>query len=469
VQQLFPALKPELASRTLDWRESEHTSELVGPVLKALGARGTSSHPTGMESSFSPPEPLASLPVLAPLLESLRNFHTPKGEDALSPALAQRLYGPVLRTSVSRIEQFAACPFKFFVHSGLRAEERKRFELDAKEQGNFQHDALAFFHEELRRENKRWRDISPAEARERIKRVCEGLMFSYREGLMQASDQTRFTALVLSESLQNFVEVLVGWMHTQYLFDPVKVELPFGQNADAPAWTIDLAPTSQAGAALRLELQGRIDRIDLFRDPSQPDTARVVVVDYKSSQKKLDPVLMEHGLQLQLLAYLNVLRHWPEPLTLFGVQHLIPSGVFYVNLHGRYERAQNRLDALENTTQIRKLAYRHTGRFDSNVVHQLDSRTDGDPGDQFNFRFTNSGGINGNCREALATEKFEALLDSVEKNLKQMGQAIFTGQAKVDPYRKGGMTACNQCEYRAICRLDPWTHNFRSLTQGGKA
>ena len=81
---------------------------------------------------------------------------------------------------------------------------------------------------------------------------------------------------------------------------------------------------------------------------------------------------------------------------------------------------------------------------------------------------TNGGKIHGNSREALATDRFEALLDSVERNLKQMGEAIFAGQAKVDPFRKGAVTACDQCEYRAICRLDPWTHNFRSLTQGEK-
>ncbi len=464
VQQLFPSLKPELVSRTVDWRESEHVSELVGPLLKAVGPRVV----TGPVPQTSPAL-LDSVPVLSRLLDSLRNFQMPTSEDSLRTELVQRLYGSVLRTSVSRIEQFAACPFKFFVHSGLRAEERKRFELDAKEQGNFQHDALAFFHEELRRENKRWRDISPAEARERIKRVCEGLMFSYREGLMQASDQTRFTARVLSESLQNFVEVLVSWMHTQYRFDPVQVELPFGQDATAPGWAIELLPPSQAGTALRLELQGRIDRIDLFREPSQPRRALAVVVDYKSSQKKLDPVLMEHGLQLQLLAYLNVLRHWPAPRAWFGVDQLIPSGVFYVNLHGRYERARNRRDALENTTQTRKLAYRHTGRFDANVVHLLDSRPGSGPGDQFSFRFTNNGRLHGGSREALATEDFQALLDSVESNLKKMGTAIFAGQAKVDPFRKGVLTACQQCEYRAICRLDPWTHNFRVLKHGARA
>src|SRR6185369_11198501 len=104
-------------------------------------------------------------------LDQLRNFQRPQPDQSLAPELAARLYGPILRTSVSRIEQFAACPFKFFVHSGLRAEERKIFELDAKEQGNFQHDVLACFHQELRREKLHWRDLTPADARERVARI----------------------------------------------------------------------------------------------------------------------------------------------------------------------------------------------------------------------------------------------------------------------------------------------------------
>ena len=59
-----------------------------------------------------------------------------------------------MRTSVSALEQFGACPFKFFVHAGLRAEERKLFEADAREQGSFQHEVLAEFHRQLRAENK---------------------------------------------------------------------------------------------------------------------------------------------------------------------------------------------------------------------------------------------------------------------------------------------------------------------------
>jgi len=159
LRQLFPFLETETISEALDWAESEHPSELIVPLLKAQGQ--VSSFDASDQAAHS----VVHLPAVASVLESLRDFHTPDPREALAPELAARLYGPVLRTSVSRIEQFAACPFRFFVHSGLRAEERKNFELDIREQGSFQHDALALFHDELHREGKRWRDITPAEAR----------------------------------------------------------------------------------------------------------------------------------------------------------------------------------------------------------------------------------------------------------------------------------------------------------------
>src|SRR5207237_544837 len=127
---------------------------------------------------------LVSLPPVASLLEQLRDFQSPRKDESLAPKLADQLYGSVLRTSVSRIEQFAACPFRFFIHSGLRAEERKEFELDIKEQGSFQHDVLALFHQQLTREGRRWRDITPEQARERIAAIASALRITYRDGLL---------------------------------------------------------------------------------------------------------------------------------------------------------------------------------------------------------------------------------------------------------------------------------------------
>jgi ATP-dependent helicase/nuclease subunit B len=447
VQKLFLDLQTEVFPRRLDWRHSRHPNELIEPLLRRQLQPAADPDTQG----------LADLPALRPLRERLRHFVGVAPLEKLSPALAAQLYGPALRTSVSRMEQFAACPFKFFVHSGLRAEERQRFELDIRDQGNFQHEVLMLFHNQLREENKRWRDISPADARDRIKQIALALMLGYREGLLHATEQNRFTARVLTESLQDFVETLIGWMRDQYSFDPVEVELPFAEEQGRfPAWNLDL------GDGHRLLLHGRIDRIDICRD-ADSDNAFCVVVDYKSSQKQLDPLLMAHGLQLQLPAYLSVLRHWPNPRPLFGVDRLLPAGVFYVNLRGRYDCGAHRDEALADAPAARKRAYRHTGRFNADVLPHLDNRPGATDGDQFNYHRNNDGAISRASREALDRQAFAELLDRVETSLKRMGRDIYGGVARLDPYRKGPATACDNCDYRAICRLDPWTHSYRTL------
>ena len=81
-----------------------------------------------------------------------------------------------------------------------------------------------------------------------------------------------------------------------------------------------------------LALRGKVDRVDLFREE---DRALAVVMDYKSSSRKLDKLLVEHGIQLQLLAYLAAVRRWPAEF--FGAKKIIPAGVFYVNLRGQFE------------------------------------------------------------------------------------------------------------------------------------
>jgi ATP-dependent helicase/nuclease subunit B len=404
---------------------------------------------------------LLELPVLKSLAESLRQLREPDPAENLSPGLAEAIYGPTLQTSVSRLEEFAQCPFRFLVHSGLRAEERKVFELDARERGSFQHEVLRLFHEQLTAKGKRWRDLTPEEARERVGKIAAELAPNYRDGLLRADDQGRFTARVLAESLQDFVETLVTWMRGQYEFDPAVAELGFGFEAGgAPAWEMNL------GGGRQLALRGRIDRIDLYRETA--DRAWCVVMDYKSGQRKLDKVLVEHGVQLQLLGYLAAVRRWPHLPALPGVERLVPAGVFYVNLRGKYDGGGMRAEVLADVEASRRMAYRHTGRFSVDALPKLDNRPGTKAGDQFNYRRTQDGSLHKGSTEALPRAEFEALLDRVETQLTEMGRAIYAGAAKVDPYRKGAETACRYCDYRPVCRIDPWTHRYRVLRATSK-
>jgi ATP-dependent helicase/nuclease subunit B len=387
---------------------------------------------------------------------NLQRLREPDPAENLSPALAEKIYGPVLKTSVSRLEEFASCPFRFFVRSGLRAGERKIFELDARERGSFQHDVLKKFHDDLEKEKIRWRDLTPQQARERIGAIALELTGNFRGGLMRDSAQAEFAARAMTGSLQDFVEVSVSWLRGQNEFDPVAAELDFGgEGSRAPALEIDL------DGGHKLALQGRIDRVDLWRDGN--GGALAVVMDYKSGVKKLDAVFVRHGIQLQLLAYLNALRRWKNPREIFGADKLIPAGVFYVNLRGQYENGGTRGEILHGADASRRAAYRHTGRFDAGALEKLDRTR---ARDQFNYRLTDAGKLHANSVEALPRGEFEKLLDRVEIQLRDFGRAIFSGVANVSPYRKGGQTPCGFCDYQAACRIDPWTQPFRILRAG---
>jgi len=453
LRRIVPGLEVEECSTNADWREAEHANELIEPLVGAEVTRLKNQKLLASSPTTRNWESLLALPALEKLVAALVALREPGPLENLSPALAEKLFGPTLRSSVSRLEEFAQCPFRFFVHSGLRAEERKKFELDTREQGSFQHEVLKMFHEQVSAEGKRWRDLTPPDARVRVGKIAAMRALDYRDGLLHTNEQSRFTARVLAESLQDFVETLVTWMRGQYEFDPAAAELEFGIGAGgAPAGEIDL------GAGHRIALRGRIDRIDLCREPD--GRALCVVMDYKSGQKKLDKILVEHGVQLQLLAYLAAIRSWPDPRALFGVQQLIPTGVFYVNLRGQYESGGTRDEALADAAGVRKRAYRHAGRFDASALSRLD-RTKA--ADQFNYRLNQDGGVRANSVEALSRADFEALLDRVGARLQEMGRAIFSGAAQVDPYRKGHETPCEFCDYRPVCRIDPWTHRYRVL------
>jgi ATP-dependent helicase/nuclease subunit B len=425
-----------------DWRQADHLSELAGQL-----ARPGDQPPVLRE--------LLLRPAFVSLREQMTSFACVVEPSHLEPERVARLYGPALRTSVSRLEEFAACSFKFFVRSGLRAEERQKFELDVRERGSFQHEVLARFHQDLKREHKKWRDLTPAEARLRVKESVAQVLPRFREGLLGASAPARFAARTVTESLQDFVAATVEWM-AHYEFDPWEVELGFGvENGPLPAWEISL------GGGRRLVFRGVIDRVDLCRAGLE-DSALAVVVDYKSSARKLDKVMMAHGLQLQLPAYLGVLRHLCDTRKIFGVGSLSPAGVFYVNLRGQFEHGESRREILQKREQFRQRRYQHSGRFDLKALPYLDDRQINE-GTQFKFKLNANGEPDARNTDLMRPEAFAEMLDHVEAELVRMGGEIYGGAIGLNPYQKGSERACDKCDYQGICRFDPWENSFRVL------
>lgn len=451
LKRIFPALTLQRHPQPHDCIECMHPSELI-PEIVSLASR-------------LPRNLLFVLPSASPGITHIAEELIATAGDAesekLNPVTAEMLYGPGrLRCSVSRLEQFAACPFQFFVSAGLRAEERELFELDAKRIGVFSHEVLAEFHRRLQGDGLRWREIDPAQARSIVCRIASELAQSFGHGLFRSAQDRQLTARALAIALEDFVEQIVTWMRAGYEFDPLAVETDFGgAGTPLPAWEIQLDGQHV------LALHGKIDRIDICRETGAQELM-CVVVDYKSSATNLQEKLLTAGLQLQLPAYLAAVTHLAAGRLDASGRRWVPAGMFYAPIRGSAPAAANRSEASAEPEKVRSEAHVHRGRFRADALPRLDRLHDQEtPSGQFQIsRRKQSQRKYTDVREA---DEFLALLAAVENTLRDFGRRIFKGDVAVDPFAiSSSRVACDQCDYAPICRINPWTHSFRGLDPG---
>jgi ATP-dependent helicase/nuclease subunit B len=428
VQRMFPMLEVEKVEPARTLEEIVHECELA--ALGCFSAGGT-----------------ATLKIAAV-------------EENLDPEVAHRLYGDELSISVSALERFAACPFKFFVEYGLRVKERKEFLLDAREQGSFQHAVLEIFHRELKAAGLQWRNVTPAEARTRVGRIADELIPTFRDGLMAKSEQNRFTAENYKAGLQELLSVLVEWCTTNR-FDPIEVEFGFGAGSELPTWRLEL----ENGRAMLL--YGRVDRVDLLRVNEQE--ALCVVMDYKSGLKAPHRTLLHHGVQQQLPAYLLALTRMKEVAAHFKVEKLAAAGCFLLPLRATAERKKSRREALQDANNSKRGRYMHEGLFDVSHLNLFDAKAPGETSGQFNYRLTKAGEPWSNSFNALKPREFSALLERSEELMREFGRRIYEGDIAIRPYKHGTTTPCDRCDYQPVCRFDPWMQKYNVLRAAVKA
>ena len=452
IRQLIPQLDISDLETTRPLHEAQHVSELIQPLFEQMTEEAPIPNWAQMIHSFNP--------------ETLHNtrFQTQHGApDKLAPSLAHLLYqdeAGILRTSVSRLEQFAACPFRFFIHSGLRCEERDSFQIDRRRIGSFQHLILETFHNQIQASRREWRQVAPTEAKTMIDRITREIAIQFDQGIFLSTAEAIFSLESIVQRLQEFVAILIEWMD-QYEFDPHTVELGFGgPNDPVGPWTVAL----DSG---RLAFMGKIDRLDIHPSDSSQG-ADAVIIDYKSSGKKLDPILLYNGVQLQLLAYLNVISQLPEIGSHLKTGPLYPAGVFFVPLKGYSPRQPNRDSARLSHTDDRPRAFQHVGCFDISSLRQLDSRSEILTGDQIHYQLKRDGTPKKNAWNVMAPDTFKSTMQRTEASIQMMGNRILSGEITVDPYRHSNVLACDYCPYPTVCRIDPTEHQYRTLSRPEK-
>lgn len=363
--------------------------------------------------------------------------------DPLPQPLARRLYGSPIRTSVTRLEEFAGCPFRHFAEHGLRLKERQVFGIDLPSLGLFTHGILKAVTERLCAAGRDFADLAYDEAAALVADEVNQAAPEFAGGVLASSPRFLYLTRRLTRLLTGSVYLLAEQAR-RGRFRTRATELKFGQPDGISGLTFTLPGGEE------LTLAGQIDRLDVAVGSDGKEFLRII--DYKSSAYGLSLAEVYYGLSLQLLVYLLAALAASEDL---GLTAPLPAGIFYFTLGERLLRASRPL-APEEAALQRLKAFRLEGlvRAEKEALQLLDQdAAQGRP--VVTAVGLNKDGTPRKSPRAVSGEAFDLLLSYVVAKVRELSSALLRGEVAVAPVKQGDDTACRYCGFGAVCLFDP--------------
>lgn len=393
------------------------------------------------------PEPDAALRRAVALLAGER-------VSTLNNETVQRIHAGALRTSVSRLETYAACPFQYFARHVLRLEERAEAALAPVDIGKVHHAVLEDFVRELAVRRESLADLPEEVWRQRLQESCERVAGRLTPDRFSArardSYQLRRSAAQLARLIRAQRRAAQGGSAR-----PRAAELAFGfdQEGALPALMLN----TPRGRTVRL--RGFIDRVDLAE---LGDEVLGIVIDYKLTRdKRLELNRVYHGLSLQLLGYLLVLAQHGE--TLAG-RRIRPAAALYVSLTSQLRSVAHPSEVEAEMAEDPARSHRPRGIIHVDALEALDRTCGAGRSRLYNVMRKKDGGLGDVGRsDAAAESEFDAMLAHTRWKMGQLADGILDGDVAVRPYRLGNFSPCSWCAMGAVCRFEMGVSDVRFL------
>ena len=345
--------------------------------------------------------------------------------DALTEEAAKRLYGEEFETSITRMERFAVCAFSHFLTYGLGLREREEYDFQAADLGNVCHRALERFSYKVERETGDWLKLTEEQRNQFVEESVEEAIADYGNSILYSSSRNAYLIVRMKRMLEKTV-----WALTKQLaagdFKPSAYEMRFAN--------------------------GKIDRVDTCEDG---DCIYVKVIDYKTGSKSFDVTALYHGLQLQLMVYMDAAlqleqKKHPE-------KEILPAGVFYYRIQDPLiDRPK---EGEERESILKELKPDGMISLEKEVLEHLDHCMVGESS-VIPVKYNKNGSLSKSSKAASAQDFYLMMKYAVNK-VEEIRQKILSGDVKVNPYRRGTETSCDYCSYRQICGFDTKMEGYR--------
>ena len=361
-------------------------------------------------------------------------------EAGIGREAAKELYGSVLHGSVTRMEGYAACAYAHFLSHGLELKKRREYELDFADMGNLFHSSIDMFFSEVRDRGMDFRNIGDKERRALVRSVVDKVSLEYRNTIMKSSARNSYLEKKVEKITDRTIRALI-YQIQKGDFEPEEFE-------------VDVTTRIPLKGGEMLNLRGRIDRLDVFEDEGK---VYVKIMDYKSGSTSFDLALLYHGLQLQLVVYMDAAL--AREKRKFPGKETVPAGIFYYHIDDPVlDRPESGSAEAVEAGILKKLRMNGLVNSSLDVIKHMDREIEKES-DVIPVALKD--GLVQEYKSSVAGgDRFKYLSGFVNKSLKVMGEEILDGNTVVNPYKQGNKTACDYCPYHSICGFDLKTTGF---------
>lgn len=426
-KKLFPSLNPSPVSENeLPMSATQalgQLSVLMRANLDGAGewnAQWQERLQTLMRSSDTQPE----------AMRLLRSLGYDGSAQPIAAEQARALFGENV-LSVSRLEQFAECPFKHFVTYGLRPHILREWKIDPIETGTFYHAGLNNFARIARRE-KDFPHLPSERIETMAQEAIEPLIDEMMQGPMGDGDRSQARFAFARNAIRRAALTLSNHLAAGK-FSLYRTEASFGYEGGMPPIVLILPDGREVA------LRGRIDRIDRY---DAPDAVYLRVIDYKSSRLDLDTARTWWGLQLQLMLYLDVVTS--------AIPGAKPAGAFYFYVADPLVESETDAREVAESKLREVLHLRGITLSDVEIVTAMD---EGEVPCVLPPLYLKSGQLKKTAK-ALSMDELTALITHAREVAASLADELFSGKTAISPTRDSARAACDMCDYRTVCHFD---------------
>ena len=351
--------------------------------------------------------------------------------DYLDEKLLPILWNEVLeKGSVSKLESYAACPFRFYMNYILNAKEKSIYKLKYNDIGTLTHKIMEEFSKHIKKSGTTWENADRNYTDDFVDKHISEFVKNINSDIFESGRNSAILNKIIKATKLSL------WANVEQIkaskFKPDSFEITFGRgNSKIPAIEIEV----DNGKILKLN--GAIDRVDkMLNDGS----VYVKIVDYKSSSKSLDINQIYYGLQLQLMLYMN---------TLIQNKNYEAGGMFYfkINEPDLINAEDNKSNLTLDDFMLNRMAL--NGMFDTDLTEDLDVAKIKVIKRNKPVEILRDIAIDSNSK--LDKSTLNKLLDYSEEIVKNIGGQMAKGNIEISPYQYNKKMPCDYCPYSIVC------------------